>query len=135
MKEIFSLMSVVNYIETIGDTIHNGIIPLINKKQELDYNFTEEGENELIDYHLRITKQISRLIEYFKTRDISKAEKIIEKWEKYTLLDAKYRTHHYMRMHDNKSSVKTHKLHMELMDYFLQIGFLVDNIAKIIIKN
>ena len=134
MKEIFSLMSVINYIETIGDTIHNDIIPLIAKKEELEYNFTEDGENELIDYHLRISKQISRLIEYFETRDVSNAEKIIIKWKKYTLLDAKYRTYHYMRMHDNKSSVKTHKLHMELMDYFLQIGFLVDNIAKIITK-
>lgn len=133
-NEVFYLMTIINYIETIADIINGDIRPLINKKLNIDFDFSEEGKKELTDYHLRISKQISRLLEYFDTRDISKAKKIITKWEKYTTLDSKYRINHYIRMNKQKNSVKTHRFHMELMDYFLQIGFLIENIAKVIIK-
>ncbi len=134
-SEVFALISVVNYIETIGDNITKEIIPLIIKKQQSNFIFSDAGIEELEQYHLKIAKQISRLEEYFATREVSQAQKIINKWEKYTKLDSEWRKKHYLRMYKDKNAIETHKIHMELMDYFLQIGFLIENIAKALMKD
>ncbi len=133
--EVFGLISVVNYIETIGDRINNEIIPLILKKEELGFVFSDEGVKELTEYHIKISKQISRLEYYFANRNVEQAQKIIQKWEKYTKMDSEWRTLHYQRMSNDKNAIETHRMHMELMDYFLQIGFLIENIAKVLTKN
>ncbi len=133
-EEIYALISVVNYLETIGDVIHGDIVPLIYKKQMIAEDFSPEGKEELQTYHLKLVKQMARLAEYFQTRDPKKAHRIIEKWEKYTKLDSEYRMKHFERLSSNPESVATHKIHMELMDHFQQIGFHIDAIAKSILK-
>ncbi len=133
-NEVFALITVVNYLETIGDIIIDDILSLIKVKQELATDFSEEGKKDLQEYHLKLIKQLSRLEEYFSTRDIEKAKKIIEKWERYKKLDQEYRIKHYIRMNKDEKSLATHKLHMELMDHFQQIGFHIDNIAKAILR-
>jgi len=132
--EIFELISVVNYLETIGDQINNKIIPLILKKKKLEFVFSDEGIKELTEYHIKISKQISRLDDYFANRNIEQAQKIIKKWKKYTKMDNEWRKLHFERMYNDKNAIETHKIHMELMDYFLQIGFLIENIAKVLTK-
>ena len=133
-NEIFALITTVNYLETIADIIIDNILPLAKKKQQIPADFSQEGKNELEEYLEKLLKQLSRLYEYFKTQDIQRALRIVEKWEKYKKLDAEYRIHHYLRMNKNEQSLATHKIHMELMDYFQQIGFYIDNIAKALVR-
>lgn len=132
--EVFSLITTINYIETIADVIIDDIIPLINKKHNLKKDFSDEGKADLEEYHLKIIKQLNRLKEYFSTNDLQSAKKIVQKWEKYKKLDSEYRIRHYQRMNKEEQSIITHKIHMELMDNFQQIGFRIDNIGKLVTK-
>ena len=55
------------------------------------------------------------------------------KEEKYTDLEAEYRTRHLERLHEEREeSIQTHEIHMELMDLLKQINVYAGNLAKTI---
>ena len=135
-NEIYVMMSSVNDIESIADIIDKNIVPLIEKKLSLKDDFSEKGKEEILAYHIKVSKQISRLEDAFKKLSISEAIKILEKEEKYTKLESEYRNSHLQRVTDELSqSVATHRIHMELMDLMKQINVYTSNIAKTIITS
>ncbi len=130
-KEIFGLMSIINDIESVGDIIYDEMVPMIDQKEALDADFTKAGRKELKKYHVKMCKQLSRLQTVFENRDSVKAVDILAKGEKYSILEAKYRRKHFIRIHKGKNkTLVTHKLHVDLFDYLKQIGVYLENIAK-----
>ena len=133
IQEVYGLMSIVNDIESIGDTIEKNMIPLIAKKSVLKLDFSPEGKEELSIYHNKVCKQINRLKKAFSKLDPGKAEKIINKEGKYSALETKYRISHLERLHqEREESIETHEIHMELMDLLKQINVYSGEIAKTI---
>ena len=133
IQEVYGMMSIVNDIESIGDTIEKNMIPLIAKKSGLQLDFSGEGKEELIVYHSKICKQVNRFKKAFSNMDKEKAEKIIKKEGKYSALETKYRISHLERLHqERKESIETHEIHMELMDLLKQINVYSGEIAKTI---
>jgi len=130
-NEVYGMISIANDMESIGDIIHRNILPLVHKKKELNTDFSQDGKEELMIYHTKMCKQISRLKEAFDERNRETAQKIMAKEEKYLNLEIKYRLKHLQRLHqERKESVKTHEIHMELMDLLKQINVYTGNIAK-----
>jgi phosphate:Na+ symporter len=130
-KEIFSMISIVTDIETIGDLIHRNIVPLIGKKHELEQDFSDEGKEELKIYHTKVCKQIGLLEEAFAEIDLDKAKQIMDKERKYLDLELKYMARHLQRLvHENKNTNETHEIHTELMEIMKQIIVYSSNIAK-----
>ena len=133
IQDVYAMMSIVNYIENIGDTIDKNMIPLIAKKSGLHLDFSPEGKEELIIYHAKICKQVNRFKKAFSNMDKEKAEKIIKKEGKYSALETKYRINHLERLHqEREESIETHEIHMELMDLLKQINVYSGEIAKTI---
>jgi len=65
--------------------------------------------------------------------DKEKAEKIIKKEGKYSALETKYRINHLERLHqEQKESIETHDIYMELIDLLKQINIYSSEIAKTI---
>ncbi len=130
-SEIYGMISIANDMESIGDIIHRNMLPLLVKKQELGTDFSEEGKEELMIYHVKVCKQISRLKEAFNERNMETAQRIMAKEEKYLDLETKYRLKHLERMHQaRQASLQTHEIHVELMDLLKQINVYTGNIAK-----
>jgi len=133
IQDVYAMMSIVNYIENIGDTIEKNMIPLIAKKSGLQLDFSAEGKKELIVYHSKICKQVNRFKKAFSNMDKEKAEKIIKKEGKYSELETKYRINHLERLHqEQKESIETHDIYMELIDLLKQINIYSSEIAKTI---
>ncbi len=133
IQDVYAMMSIVNYIENIGDTIDKNMIPLIAKKSGLHLDFSSEGKEELIIYHAKICKQVNRLKKAFSNMDKEKAEKIIKKEGKYSALETKYRINHLERLHqEQEESIETHDIYMELIDLLKQINVYAGEIAKTI---
>lgn len=134
IQDVYGMMSIVNDIESIGDTIEKNMIPLAAKKTSLNRDFSDEGKDELTKYHSKVCKQVNRLKKAFSKLDTDKAEKIITKEEKYSALETKYRTSHLDRLHEERAeSIETHAIHMELMDLLKQINVYAGEIAKTIL--
>jgi phosphate:Na+ symporter len=135
-NEVFGMTSIVNDMESIGDIIHRIMIPLIDKKQALAMDFSDEGKEELMIFHVKICKQISRLRDIFAETDPQKAIKIMAKEEKYLDLEAQYRSRHLQRfLQQRKETAETHEVHMELLDLLKQINVYAGNIAKTILNS
>ena len=133
IQDVYAMMSIVNYIENIGDTIDKNMIPLIAKKSGLHLDFSPEGKEELIIYHAKICKQVNRFKKAFSNMDKEKAEKIIKKEGKYSALETKYRINHLERLHqEQEESIETHDVYMEFIDLLKQINVYAGEIAKTI---
>ncbi|MBN2417841.1 MAG: Na/Pi cotransporter family protein [Deltaproteobacteria bacterium] len=130
-NELYGLISIASDMESIGDLIHRNLLRLIEKKNALDRDFSEEGKEEILIYHAKVCRQIDRLAEAFAERNIEKAAKIMGRERKYLDLEEQYRIKHLERVRLEKmASVKTHEVHMELMDVLKQIVVYSSNIAK-----
>ena len=128
------MMSIANDMESIGDIIHRNIVPLMQKKQQLNESFSEEGMRELEAFHIKAMKQISRLKDAFEFQKLKKVEKVIYKDKKYRDLEMEFRQLHLKRIQIGKEeSLATHEVHMELMDMLKQINVYIGNIAKTIL--
>ena len=123
----------VDNMESVGDIINRNIVPLIYKKQALKESFSTEGEKELVAFHNKVAKQMSRLSEAFSEFNLEMAQKVLKKDVKYQSLEAEYRQAHLVRVQmEETNSVATHEVHMELMDMLKQINVYIGNIAKTI---
>ena len=130
-REVFSLVSVVNYLNSIKNAVSLRFSILLGKKDSLDSGFTEIGQNELIEYHNKMLKQIKRLGQFFEKYDRKKIEKIMKKGEKYKNLEEKYRIEHIKRISVEESESKPrNQLQLELMDLLKEISIFIDLIAS-----
>jgi phosphate:Na+ symporter len=133
INEVYGLMSIASHLESIGDIIHRNLVPLVDKKHALVSDFTKEGKEEILIYHQKVCKQISRLEEAIGGFNLFQARKIMKKVEIYLDLEAKYRIRHLERIRQKKQkSLETHEVHMELMDLLKQINVYTGNIAKLL---
>jgi phosphate:Na+ symporter len=130
-KEVFGMISIVKDMESMGDIISRSMIPLISRKKRLRYDFSAEGKEELLIYHSKVSKQISRLKQAFKETNPDLAARIMKKERKYLNLESNYRARHLKRIILRKEdSIDTTEIHMELMDLMKQIVLYSANIAK-----
>ncbi|SVA62503.1 uncharacterized protein METZ01_LOCUS115357 [marine metagenome] len=130
-KEVFSLVSTVNYLESMNNMIKLRFDGLVKSKENSDVNFSEAGQQEILDYHTKLVKQVKRLNKFFTKFDRAKAEKIMTKGQKYKDIEEKYRLEHFQRVSgDVAESVATHQIHMELMDLLKQMNIFIELIAS-----
>ncbi len=131
--QVFAMMSIVKDIESIGDIVDKNMVPLIHKKKNLETEFSEEGRIEVHEYHTKVMKQISRLSAAFSELSFEIAQKVMAKDFTYRALESEYRISHFERIQKDKiESIRTHEVHMELMDLLKQINVYLANIAKTI---
>lgn len=135
-QRVYSMVSIVKDLESIGDLIQRNFLNLIAKKRALKVDFSDEGREELSIYHEKAIKQITLLREAFEEKDLSKAAKIMRKERKYLDLELQYRIRHLERVISKREeSVETHEVHMELMNILNQVMVYTSNIAKTFIAS
>jgi phosphate:Na+ symporter len=135
-KEISRMFSILDSMERISVVITRQILPLLQRKQQLNADFSEEGKEELLHYHEKVGKQLDRIKQMMATMDFSLAQKVKKKKNRYARFYSKMRKQHLKRMLEMKQeSVETHPIHMELMDALNQINIYSAEIAKTLLKN
>ena len=134
-QEVFSLVTAVNYLSSINNTVKLRFDSLVFKKEGLNEHFSDDGQEEIFMYHSKLLKQVKRLNKFFSKYDRAKAAKIMEKGEQYRDLEEKYRLEHFKRVSgDVAESVATHEIHIELMDMLKQINTLIELIASSLLE-
>ena len=136
-KELFSLVSIVNYLNSMNDLIQLRFTSLVAKKEGVNEEFTDLDQAEIIDYHKRLIKQVKRLDKFFAKFDKSKVEKIITKGQENKDLEQKYRLDRLERISSNDSSQKSaeiNQLHSQLMDMLKQVNIFIELIASSLVE-
>jgi len=129
-QEVFTLVSVVNNINSIKNSVdlrlHDLLIKKESESEELPASLIEEIES----YHKKIIKQIKRLGKFFERYDQSKIDKIVTKGKKYKDLEEKYRIDHIKRSGSEEVNEKQKQIYQELMDMLKEISIFIDLIAE-----
>ena len=137
-KELFTLVSIVNYLSSMNDLIKVRFVSLVSKKEGINEDFSDIDQQEAVDYHKRLIKQVNRLDKFFIKFDKEKMEKIIIKGKENTDFEKKYKLDRIERMKtslevDIKSS-EINQLHSQLMDMLKQVNIFINLIASSLIE-
>jgi len=136
-KELFALVSIVNYLNSMNDIVQLRFSSLVAKKEGINQEFSLQDQEEIIDYHKRLIKQVKRLDKFFSKFDKSKVEKIITKGQENKDLEQKYRLDRLERISSNDSSQKSaeiNQLHSQLLDMLKQVNIFIELIASSLVE-
>ena len=94
-----------------------------------------DGKKELVGYHLKTQKQLSRAIEVFRDLNLEKALRMREKHNKYRDLAADMEKHHYERLKDVDKILESRgDTHMEIMTHLRNVMSHATNIGRILLQ-
>jgi phosphate:Na+ symporter len=129
-REVFTLVSVVNNINSVKNSINLRLHDLIIKKESGSEDLSDSLITEIESYHKKIVKQIKRLGKFFEKYDQTKIEKIVSKGKKYKDLEEKYRIEHIKRTNSEESSETQQQIYRDLMDMLKEISIFIDLIVE-----
>ena len=136
-KELFTLVSIVNYLGSMNDLIKLRFVSLVSKKEGINEEFSETDQREIADYHKRLLKQVKRLDKFFVKFDRDKMEKIVSKVKETKDIENKYKLNRIDRIKSssasNDKSSEINQLHSQLMDVLKQVNIFINLIADALI--
>lgn len=133
VAEVFQMINIAAELEQIADIVSGEMKRLLQKMRELNCTFSEPGKQEIITYHLKTMKQISRALEVFKDVNLEKARHVELKYKEYRLMEMDLRHIHYRRLQkDIPETVASSQIHVALIDFLKRISSHATNIARIL---
>ena len=134
-NEAFQMLSVVKELEQMADIVAVNLLPKAKEWVVSGHSFSNEGKKEIVDFHNRCQKQLSRAIEVFRDVNLEKAKVINKKGKKYSDLAIELEKSHFLRLAGEvQQSVDSSRFHMELLGMFNAINRHASNIARILLK-
>lgn len=135
INEAFQILYTVKEFEQIADLISSNLLDKAKSWCAMNYEFSTEGKHEIIEYHTKTQKQLSRALEVFTDVNLEKAQSMKLKYKKYRDLAIELEKHHYERLREDVSkSIESSKTHLELMTMLRAINSHATNIARILLK-
>ena len=135
LNEVFQMLFTIKELEQIGDIISLNLYEKAKQWVNNNIEFTEEGKKELVLYHLKTEKQISRALEVFNEFSLERAQAIKEKFKKYRELAYELEKHHYERLKEHKQeSIASSEIHLEVLGLLKAINTHATNIVRIMIE-
>ncbi len=133
--ETFQIMYTIKEFEQIADICSR----LAGRRAEAwikgEFEFSREGKKELVDYHTRTQKQLSRAIEVFRDVNLEKAKRMKAKYKKYRSMSIELEKLHYERLLDDQRKPESAgDTHLELMARLRGITSHATNIARILLE-
>ncbi|MDA3779250.1 MAG: Na/Pi cotransporter family protein [Bacteroidales bacterium] len=135
VNEAFQIMYTVKEFEQIADIISKKMVEKAKTWSESNYEFSKDGKNELINYHTKTQKQLSRAITVFKDVNLEKAKAMKKKYSKYRDMSIELEKHHFERLKKQISdTISSSKTHLDVMNDLRSINSHATNIAGILLK-
>ncbi len=128
-REVFALMNIVKGLESIGDMIELLAEKLVEKKQGVKGNLSQEGKYELMEMHNLVCLEIEQLADALKSMDAIKAGALLQGDERFKRLVAQAEIAHLKRVVLLPEAEITHDIHMELINLLEQVHHYSKSIA------
>ncbi|TAJ08631.1 Na/Pi cotransporter family protein [Marinilabiliaceae bacterium JC017] len=132
--ESFRLLHVMNELEQIADIVSVNIMHQAEEWLKGDMHFSEQGENELKEYHMRTLKQLNRAFHLIESWDPGKAMRLKKKYRKYAYMAFDLEVQHYKRLFSGaEATVGSSKAHMELINLLRVVNSRATNFGRIVL--
>ncbi len=130
-SEVYRLLHVVNELEQIADIVAVNIARQGEKWINNNIKFSQEGGDELREYHQSCIKQLARAMNLLRDWQPERALKMKKKYRKYALMAFDLEMQHYKRLLTPSSqSVESSKAHMEILNLLRMINSHATNIGR-----
>ena len=135
VNESFQLLYTIKEFEQVADIISGTMIKKALSWSKNEYAFSSDGQNEIIDYHTKTQKQLSRALEVFENVNLEKAKAMKEKYRKYRNMEIELEKLHFERLKDEiTETISSSNTHVEIMTMLRAINGHATNIARILLK-
>lgn len=134
VDDVFKVMFATKELEQIGDIISKNLLEKGEWWLGAGLEFSDEGKNELIEFHALTQKQLKRAIEILNTFSLDVALKQLRKYDHYKQIGIEIERSHFERLKlAVERSIESSKTHLELVSLYRIIGSHANNIARIMI--
>jgi len=121
-KEI-GLISFIGNLENIGDIIDKNLMEMARKKLYQGRRFSEAGEDELIEFHSLVSKNLERAIAGFAANDRSLAQEVLDQRPMIRQRERELRTSHLARLRQGLAdSLETTEIHLDVLTNLKRIS-------------
>lgn len=135
VNESFQMLYSMNEFEKIADIISANLANRAERWVAMDYDFSEEGKDEIRKFHGKVEKQLKRALVVFEETNLQKAARMKSKHKEYRSLSQDLEKQHYARILDGmKESIDSSKTHLEILALFSTIDSHATNVARIALE-
>lgn len=129
--ESFQLLFSLKEFEKIADIISGDLATRAEKWSLQDYDFSQQGKEELNHFHTKIAKQLNRALEVFDETNLQTAAKMKLKHKEYRMLSRELEKQHYGRILEGMTeSMESSKTHLEILALYSSIDSHATLIAR-----
>lgn len=125
------LMTAVNELENIGDTIDRHIVRLAHKRLNKGVGFSEEGWKEICDVHRGTAEMLELALAAFAAGNRELAQKMETHFNHFSDFEDELKMSHLMRLNEGiQRSIDTSSIHLELLAIFHRINLSLLTMVK-----
>jgi phosphate:Na+ symporter len=129
------LSSVSVNMEAAGDVIAKSMLPIAKKIRDKNLSFSNEGWQELCDFHDRVLSNVQLALHVMMTRSIESARQLVEEKEKIRDFEQELQHCHLERLRQGKvKSIESSNVHQETLRALKQINTAVSMVAYSILR-
>lgn len=128
------LLFVVTDLEGLGDVIDKNLMELAEKKRRGGHRFSEQGWNEIVGLHAKVTENLELSVAAFAAQDRSLAEKVLRHKSNINVLEREYRQTHIARLHAGlKETIDTSSIHLDVLANLKRVNSLATSISYVVL--
>jgi phosphate:Na+ symporter len=131
-KRLFAYTAMVDDIERIADHAQN-IADMAKNKSERNILFTESGEQELADIHIKVSQNITDALQLIGKYDMSRARTIQAREDAVDEAVKNAREQHLIRFHRRICQAEAGPVFVEILIQLERISDHCDNIAEYVL--
>lgn len=134
-KESFQILYINSEIEEIADIVSKVLAKKGAEWAITDKTFSEKGKQEILTLHKSTVEQFAKTLEVLDSLDKDMANKLKKEHKKFRAMADELKYKHFERISQNiTESVKSSKLHMELVGALRIVHSHIANIMRVIAR-
>lgn len=136
MKRCFDIMAMTTDLEHIGDVIDKNLLRTASKRLRNRLQFSQEGWQEIKEFHGLVVAQMQLAMTVFFSRDIEMARQLVREKDKIRDWEQDASERHMGRLrHGQTESIETSALHLDILRDFKRITAHLTSFAHPILKS
>lgn len=133
-NEAFQIIYVISELEEIGDIISRTLLFKAKSWVESKKDFSDAGKKELLGFHFHTVEYLEKAMAIFDDYNKKALSKLKKEHKKYRNLADDLKQKHFERLGQNiPASIKSSKIHMDVMGALRAIHSHIANIVRIMV--
>jgi len=134
-QKVVTLITLVSDLENIGDVIDKNILMAALKKNKLKVSFSQEGWEEIKEFHRLVVQNCEMAVSAFTLSDKALSEKVIENKRRLRDLEQDLRENHIDRLHRGlRETMSTSSIHLDVLSHYRRVVGYAANFAYHVLR-